>query len=102
MYLQLVDRGVLTLETDMRPLFKPLGDASARVLTGFDEEGQPLFKPNSTPITLSQMLNQTSGFGKEFGEIVSGWKKVTTVGKGFVNSCKVVRVTQRVLWAEGA
>ncbi|GFZ50619.1 hypothetical protein JCM24511_08377 [Saitozyma sp. JCM 24511] len=87
-YLQLVDRGVLSLDTKLTELFPPLKAASSRILTGFDADGKPQFRANSEPITLAQMLNQSSGFGREFGPTVQAWKKVTDKGKGFVNSCK--------------
>jgi methyl acetate hydrolase len=93
--LTLVDRGVLSLDTDMTALYPPLKEASKRILTGFKEDGEPFLKPNDKPITLLQMLNQSSGFGMEFGETVQAWKKVTPKGKGYVNSCKVVRISER-------
>jgi CubicO group peptidase (beta-lactamase class C family) len=85
-----VDRGILSLDTKLTELFPALKSAASRILTGFDESGQPLFQHNTTPITLAQMLNQSSGFGREFGPTVQAWKKVTDKGAGFVNSCKVV------------
>ena len=96
MYLQLVDRGILSLNTDMRTVFPPLAKASSRLFTGLDEHGEPQYRDNDTPVTLLHMLNQSSGVGMEFGDKVQSWKKYTqqTGGKGggFVNSCKVVSV----------
>lgn len=86
----LVDQGVLSLDTKMTDLYPPLKEAAKQILTGFDEQGQPKLVPNDKPITLLQMLNQSSGFGMEFGETVQAWKKVTPKGKGYVNSCKIV------------
>jgi hypothetical protein len=80
----------LSLDTDMTALYPPLKEASKQILTGFKEDREPILKPNDKPITLLQMLNQSSGFGMEFGETVQAWKKVTPKGKGYVNSCKVV------------
>jgi CubicO group peptidase (beta-lactamase class C family) len=91
--LTLVDRGVLSLDTDMTALYPPLKEASKQILTGFKENGEAILKPNDKPITLLQMLNQSSGFGMEFGETVQAWKKVTPKGKGYVNSCKVVCIS---------
>jgi CubicO group peptidase (beta-lactamase class C family) len=90
-YLRLVDQGVLTLETDMREFYAPLREATSKILEGFDEDGKPIFAATDRKVTLGMMLNQTSGFGQEFGEKVQRWKKVTDKGKGYVNSCKVVR-----------
>lgn len=89
-YLQLVDRGVVTLDTDMTSLYPPLKQAASKILLGI-EDGKPRFEDNSKPVTLLQMLNQSSGFGMEFGEKVQAWKKVADKGTGFVNSCKKVR-----------
>lgn len=77
----------------MTDLYPPLKEASRQILTGFDDQGQPKLVDNDKPITLLQMLNQSSGFGMEFGETVQAWKKVTPKGKGYVNSCKVVSTT---------
>ncbi|ORY30592.1 beta-lactamase/transpeptidase-like protein [Naematelia encephala] len=88
-YLKLVDQGKLTLDTNLAALYPPLGRAAAQRFLGLDENDKPIFEPNSEPLTLRMMLNQTSGFGMEFGEVVPLWKKVTDKGKGFVNSCKV-------------
>lgn len=97
-YLQLVDRGVLTLDTDMTTLFPPLKAATAKILVDVDlDSRQPHFEPNDQPVTLQMMLNQTSGFGREFGDMVPKWKQITDKGKGFVNSCKVVRDPQQLI-----
>jgi hypothetical protein len=74
----------------MTAMYPPLKEASKQILTGFKENGEAILKPDDKPITLLQMLNQSSGFGMEFGETVQAWKKVTPKGKGYVNSCKVV------------
>lgn len=89
-YLQLVDRGILTLDTDMTELYPPLKQAASKILLGV-EDGKARFEKNVKPITLLQMLNQSSGFGMEFGDNVQAWKKVADKGTGFVNSCKKVR-----------
>ena len=93
----MVDKGVLSLDTKMTDLYPPLKEASKQILTGFNADGSPKLVDNDKPITLLQMLNQSSGFGMEFGETVQGWKKVTTKGKGYVNSCKVVSLPLSVL-----
>lgn len=85
-----MDKGVVTLDTDMRKLFPPLDAAALHVLEGFNDDGTPVLVANDKPVTLASLLNQTSGFGMEFGEKVQRWKKVAEKGTGFVNSCKVV------------
>lgn len=72
----------------MRKAFPPLDAAGAQIIKGFEEDGKPITEKNDAPITLLEMLNQTSGFGMEFGEVVPKWKAAK--GTGFVNSCKVV------------
>lgn len=90
-YLQLVDRGVLSLDTDMRKKFAPLDKAAARIWGGVDDKGIPMWKGEyKGPVKLAWLLNQSSGFGAEFGDAVQAWKGYSDVGKGFVNSCKDV------------
>jgi CubicO group peptidase (beta-lactamase class C family) len=90
-YLQLVDRGLLTLDTDMRKKFAPLDKVAERIWGGV-KDGQPVWKGEyKGPVKLGWLLNQSSGFGGEFGDEVQAWKAYSDVGKGFVNSCKVVR-----------
>ena len=86
-----MDRGLITLDTDMRTLYPALDAAASRIFKGLDDSGAPSFEKNDKPILLAQMLNQSSGFGMEFGETVQEWKKVTDKGKGYVNSCRAVR-----------
>lgn len=106
MYLQLVDRGVISLDTDMRTIFPPLAKASSRIFTGMGEDGEPQFVDNDTPVTLLHMLNQSSGVGMEFGDKIQSWKEYTrkTGGKGggFVNSCKKVRQQYDLVNARGS
>lgn len=89
-YLQLVDKDILSLESDLSEYYPPLKEATQRVFRGVDEQGQARWEPAATPVTLRMMLSQTSGFGMEFMEGVQGWKKHSGKGTGFVNSCKVV------------
>jgi hypothetical protein len=111
----------LSLDTDLRPLYEPFKQATSKIIQGFESDGKAVSLDNANPIpigdtvdvvqqfnedgkgkailvdsdepvTLGQMLNQTSGFGMEFGTKVQLWKKVTEKGKGFVNSCKAVSI----------
>ncbi len=61
--LQLVERGVLGLDTPARDVAPELGDLA--VLTGFDDDGAPQLRPPTRPITLRQLLTHTSGLGYE-------------------------------------
>ena len=58
--LQLVERGMLTLE---EPVAKHLPELSKLdVLQGFDKSGKPFLRAASKPVTLKHLLTHTSGF----------------------------------------
>ncbi|KAK3985280.1 beta-lactamase/transpeptidase-like protein [Cladorrhinum sp. PSN332] len=61
--LQLVGRNLLTLDGDLRPLIPEF--AKVQILRGFDESnsGTPILEPNTSPVTLRQLLTHTSGYG---------------------------------------
>lgn len=48
--MQAVERGLIGLDDDVRPLLPEL--AGAQILRGFDEEGKPILEKNTHPITL--------------------------------------------------
>ncbi|OJJ47255.1 hypothetical protein ASPZODRAFT_132230 [Penicilliopsis zonata CBS 506.65] len=87
-YLQLVDRGLIELDTPMRKFSPELEEVSKRVLRGFDNDGQPIFEPSTGNITLRQMLNGTSGFDAEHTAAVNQWKAIPGNDRGLLNSCK--------------
>jgi CubicO group peptidase (beta-lactamase class C family) len=58
--LQLVERGVLSLDGPVPNIDPALG--SAQVLIGFDATGTPRLRPAIRPITLRHLLTHTSGF----------------------------------------
>lgn len=62
--MQLVERGLLTLDSDIGALLPEL--ANPQVLIGFDAEGKPALRPAANPITLRHLLTHTSGFGYSF------------------------------------
>ncbi|KAK4665062.1 uncharacterized protein QC763_510120 [Podospora pseudopauciseta] len=66
--LQIVERGLIRLEDDIRPLVPEL--ASAQILKGFDEEngGVPILVENTVPITLRHLLTHTIGQGYDVGD----------------------------------
>ncbi|KAK7995275.1 transesterase (LovD) [Apiospora arundinis] len=62
--LQLVDRGLLTLDQDLRPLMPELG--VLEILRGFstpkeEDGGNPILESNTRPITLRHLLTHTLG-----------------------------------------
>ncbi|KIW79474.1 hypothetical protein Z517_06086 [Fonsecaea pedrosoi CBS 271.37] len=56
--MQLVERGLVGLDDDVRKWLKPLEDV--KVLTGF-EDGHPVYEEVQGKITLRQLLSHTSG-----------------------------------------
>ena len=62
--LQLVERGKLDLDAPVGPILPEL--AEPQVLDGFDEDGAPILRPASTPVTLRHLLLHTSGCGYTF------------------------------------
>ncbi|KAK0736046.1 beta-lactamase/transpeptidase-like protein [Apiosordaria backusii] len=66
--LQIVERGLIELDDDVRPLIPEL--ASMKILKGFDEEngGAPILVENTAPITLRHLLTHTVGLGYDLGD----------------------------------
>ena len=58
--MQLVEQGKLDLDAPAGEICPHLG--KVQVLTGYDEEGQPTFRPPIRPVTLKNLLTHTSGF----------------------------------------
>lgn len=71
--LQLVERGVLTLDGDVSALVPAL--AAQPVLSGFRDDGSPVTVPRSEPITLRRLLTHSAGPGYMFlDERLMRWK----------------------------
>ncbi|KAK3946471.1 acyltransferase LovD [Diplogelasinospora grovesii] len=62
--LQLVDRGLISLESDVCPHLPAL--AKQPILTGFSSSGEPITKPRTKPILLRHLLTHSSGLGYGF------------------------------------
>ncbi|MFV0295309.1 MAG: serine hydrolase domain-containing protein [Hyphomicrobiaceae bacterium] len=58
--MQLVEQGCIGLDDDVGKLVPAL--AAPKVLTGFDMEGKPQFRPAKGALTLRLLLTNTSGF----------------------------------------
>jgi len=87
--LQLVERKLLTLDEDVRPRVPEL--AKAQILRGFDESksGAPILEPNTSPITIRQLLTHTSGFGYDFFEAdLQRWAKFTGTPSEIIGASK--------------
>jgi CubicO group peptidase (beta-lactamase class C family) len=61
--MQLVEAGRLALDA---PIGALPGLSAPRVLTGFDDSGQPLTRPPVHPLTLRHLLTHTAGLGYVF------------------------------------
>ncbi|KAL3440316.1 beta-lactamase/transpeptidase-like protein [Aspergillus insuetus] len=57
--MQCVERGQLDLDEDIAKVLPKW--KSPRILTGFDENDNPIFRPATKPITLRRMLTHSSG-----------------------------------------
>lgn len=75
--LQVVERGLLTLDEDLRPRLKAL--AETQILRGFDETtGQPIYEPNPAPVTLRILLTHRGGFVYDLPDpAIMRWRTVT-------------------------
>ncbi|OKL59538.1 hypothetical protein UA08_04991 [Talaromyces atroroseus] len=72
--LQCVERGLFTLDEDVRHVLTELNDID--VLTGINGSAIES-KKNSLPITLRQLLSHTSGFAYEFNSpLLQQWRKL--------------------------
>ena len=74
--MQLVERGLLSLDEPIAPILPEL--AHPEVLTGFDGDGKAIVEPAKTAITLRHLLTHTSGFGYAFttGDMAKAQGKV--------------------------
>lgn len=62
--LQLVDRGLISLDEDVTKHLPALG--AHPILTGFTPDGEPITTPRTRPITLRHLLTHSSGCGYAF------------------------------------
>ncbi|GAA6034974.1 hypothetical protein JCM8097_002121 [Rhodosporidiobolus ruineniae] len=86
--LQLIDAGVLSLDTPMSKYFPQFAPPFEIIRSIDAATGEPTFETSNEEITVAQLMNQTSGFGLEMGEAVQGWKKWSGKAMGHTNTCK--------------
>ncbi|GAA6011697.1 hypothetical protein JCM10207_004214 [Rhodosporidiobolus poonsookiae] len=86
--LQLIERGVLSSDTPVSKYF-PQVKTPFKLIKGVNPATEePIFEECTTEITVAMLMNQTGGFGDEFGDKIRPWKAWTKVGAGFTNSCQ--------------
>lgn len=72
--LQCVEDGILSLDGDLSALAPEL--TSKQVLTGFSDDGTPLFENPSRPITLEHLITHTSGLVYHFmNPAIAQWRE---------------------------
>ncbi|KAI0900542.1 beta-lactamase family protein [Annulohypoxylon nitens] len=64
--MQLVERGLITLDEDVSPLLPSL--AKLEILTGFADDGTPITHKRKNPITLRRLLTHSAGIGYPFSD----------------------------------
>lgn len=80
--LQLVERGQITIDEDLRLRLPFLSDV--QILRGFDGDDQPILENNNHPVTLWNLLTHTSGLTYDIpSELLMKWRKA--VGRHKVN-----------------
>ncbi|ORY62391.1 beta-lactamase/transpeptidase-like protein [Pseudomassariella vexata] len=64
--LQLVERGLVGIDEDVRPKVPQL--AAMQILRGFDDHDQPILEDNTKPITVRHLLSHTLGLGYDLAD----------------------------------
>ncbi|KAK2001714.1 beta-lactamase [Colletotrichum falcatum] len=83
--MQLVERGVLALDDDMRGLVPRL--AAMQILRGFDADDQPILEDNTTPVTLRMLLTHTVGLGYDVADPdLMKWREKTRAAATNLNA----------------
>lgn len=79
--LQVVERGLITLDEDVRPRIKFL--AEVEIIRGFDEStGKPILEPNTEFITLRRLLTHTVGLCYDMqDDMIMRWRRYTRKDK---------------------
>lgn len=81
--LQIVEKGLITLDEDIRPKIPFLNEVE--IIKGFNNTTRkPILEPNTSPITLRQLLTHTTGLAYDLSdELLMKWRRA--VGKDLIN-----------------
>lgn len=81
--LQVVEKGLISLDEDVRSKIPFLGEVE--IIKGFDNaKRRPILEPNTSPITLRQLLTHTTGLAYDLSdELLMKWRRA--VGKDLIN-----------------
>lgn len=81
--LQIVEKGLITLDEDVRPRIPFLNEVE--IIKGFDNSTRkPILEPNTRPITLRHLLTHTTGLAYDLSdELLMKWRRA--VGKDLIN-----------------
>ncbi|RSL83048.1 hypothetical protein CEP52_016819 [Fusarium oligoseptatum] len=73
-FMQLVERGEIGLDDDVRPRVPEL--AKMQILRGFDDNDKPILEDNTKPITFRHLLTHTLGLGSDLADPdLTKWSK---------------------------
>ena len=61
--MQLIERGELSLDTELKKFFPEV--ASRKIIEGFNENDQPIYSEVTNAVNISHLLSHSSGFGYE-------------------------------------
>lgn len=96
--MQLVERGQLSLDAPAANVCAAIGEA--KVLTGFDDNGDPITRAPATAVTLRQLLTHTSGYSYHmWDEACSRWLEAT--GSASIASQKKDALLQPLMFDPG-
>ncbi|KAL1630985.1 hypothetical protein SLS56_004659 [Neofusicoccum ribis] len=96
--MQCVERGQLSLDAPVYDILPELRDRE--IIDGFDDDGKPKLRKNTTPITLRLLLTHSSGIGyDEMSPVLMAWRK--SVGQKPGGSTLEQRFTYPLLFEPG-